>query len=70
MATAAQSLPASNRSFAWFLEWLRDELTPYPGRTLLVVRMVLAAALITIIGMTFQIPYTWQGADLRAPGFS
>jgi multidrug resistance protein MdtO len=62
MATAAQSLPASNRSLAWFLEWLRAELTPYPGRALLVVRMVLAATLIMIICMTFQIPYAFQGA--------
>ncbi len=62
MASVAQSLPASNRSLAWFWEWLRDELTPYPGRTLVVVRMVLAATLIMLIGMTFQIPYSWQGA--------
>jgi multidrug resistance protein MdtO len=62
MASAAQFSPISNRALTWFLEWLRDELTPYPGRTLLVVRMVLAATLIMLIGTTFQIPYTWQGA--------
>ena len=62
MASVAQSLPASNHALAWLWKWLRDELAPYPGRALLVVRMVTAATLIMIIGMTFQIPYAWQGA--------
>ena len=62
MASIAQSLPASNRSLAWLWEWLRDELAPYPGRALLVARMVIAATLVMIIGMTFRIPYAWQGA--------
>jgi len=61
MGAIAQSLPASYRPLPWLLEWLRDELTPYPGRLSLVARMVLAATLIMIIGMTFQIPYAWQG---------
>ncbi|HTR37564.1 MAG TPA: FUSC family protein [Bryobacteraceae bacterium] len=62
MASIAQSLPVSNSPLAWLWEWVRDELSPYPGRALLVGRMVLSATLIMIIGMTFQIPYTWQGA--------
>jgi multidrug resistance protein MdtO len=62
MASIAQPLPVSNSQLAWLWEWLRDELTPYPGRALLVARMVTAAALIMIIGMTFRIPYAWQGA--------
>ena len=62
MASLAQSLPASNRPISWLWEWLREELIPYPGRLALVARMVIAATLIMIIGMTFQIPYTWQGA--------
>ena len=62
MASIAQSLPVSNRPLAWLWEWLRDELNPYPGRTLLVVRMVVASTLVMIIGMTFRIPYAWQGA--------
>ncbi len=62
MAAIAQPLPASNHKFAWLWEWLRDELTPYAGRGALVARMVLAAMLIVIIGMTFQIAYAWQGA--------
>ena len=44
------------------LEWIRDELAPYPGRATLVARMVIAATLVTIICLTFRIPYAWQGA--------
>ena len=57
MAAIAQSFPASNRPLAWLWEWLKDELTPYPGRGLLVARMVTAATLVMIISMTFQLPY-------------
>lgn len=62
MAAIAQAPPVSSSPLAWFWGWLRDELTPYPGRTGLVARMVLAATLIMVIGMTFQIPYIWQAA--------
>jgi multidrug resistance protein MdtO len=62
MSAVAQTLPNSNSALAWFWDWLRDELTPYPGRLSLVARMVLAATLIMVIGMTFRISYTWQGA--------
>jgi multidrug resistance protein MdtO len=47
---------------AWLPDFLREELSPYPGRVALVYRMVVAATLITIVGMTFRIPYTFQGA--------
>ena len=57
MASIAQSLPAPAGRLAWFRRWLRDELTPYSGRTLLVARMVASAALVMIISMTFRLPY-------------
>ena len=57
MASIAQSFPASNRPLAWLWEWLRDELAPYPGRALLVARMVTAATLVMIVSMTFRLPY-------------
>jgi multidrug resistance protein MdtO len=47
---------------AWLPDFLREELSPYPGRVALVLRMVVAATLITIVGMTFRIPYTYQAA--------
>jgi multidrug resistance protein MdtO len=62
MASIAQSLPVSSGRFQWLWGWLRDELIPYPGRALLVARMVIAATLGMIICMTFQISYAWQGA--------
>ena len=62
MATIAQSLPQSSGPLNWVREFLKEELAPYPGRTALVARMTLAATLIMIVGMTFSIPYTWQGA--------
>ncbi len=62
MASIAQSLPASHRPLAWLWEWLRDELTPYPGRVLLVTRMVTAATLVMILSMTFRLPYGAYGA--------
>ena len=57
MAAISQSFPASNHPLAWLWEWLKDELNPYPGRALLVARMVTAATLVMIISMTFQLPY-------------
>src|SRR3954462_11935007 len=59
MASIAQALP--NRPGAWLWKWLKDELAPYPGRTLLVARMVTAVTILTVIYMTFRIPYAWQG---------
>src|ERR1700743_338460 len=62
MATLAQTVPESQRLSHWFWEFLKQELAPYPGRAGTVARMVIAATLITIVGMTFRIPYTWQAA--------
>src|ERR1700731_4351442 len=62
MATVAQTLPRRFSALTWLRAFLQEELAPYPGRTALVARMTLAATLIVIIGMTFRIPYTWQGA--------
>ncbi len=62
MAAIAQSLPRSSGRLAWFRDFLRDELAPYPGRAALVVRMVTAATLVMIIGMTFQMPFSVYAA--------
>jgi multidrug resistance protein MdtO len=61
MATVAQSLPQSSAPLTWFRQFLKEELAPYSGRAALVTRISLAATLIMIIGMTFRIPYSWQG---------
>ncbi|HMF75592.1 MAG TPA: hypothetical protein VK604_08015, partial [Bryobacteraceae bacterium] len=57
MATLAQSVPESPSPLAWFWEFLKEELTPYPGRAALAARMVIAATLVMIITMVFRIPY-------------
>jgi len=62
MATASHPILRWNSLLAWLPDFLREELSPYPGRVALVFRMVVAATLITIVGMTFRIPYTFQGA--------
>lgn len=56
MALLAQTAPPP-RSTAWFREFLRDELTPYPERAALVARMVIAATIVMLITMTFRMPY-------------
>ena len=62
MATAAQSLTQLSSPLSWMREFLKQELAPYPGRAAVVGRMTLAATLVMVIGMTFRIPYTFQGA--------
>ncbi len=56
MATA--TVPRTDtRSFAaWFWDFLRSEMAPYPGRGLLVARMVISATITMILIMTFRIP--------------
>jgi len=62
MATAAQNISAAPSPLTWFGQFLKQELAPYPGRAALVTRMIVAATLVMLIGMTFQIPYVFQGA--------
>jgi multidrug resistance protein MdtO len=62
MATVAQNVPEASHPSAWFREFLKEELAPYPGRAALVARMVIAATLVMIITMTFRIPFGAQGA--------
>jgi hypothetical protein len=61
MATVEQSLHEPTRAPAWLLEFLKRELAPYPGRTGIVVRMLVAATLVMIICETFRIPYAFEG---------
>ncbi len=57
MSAEAARGRTDTRSFtAWFVDFLRSELAPYPGRGLLVARMVISATLTMILVMTFRIP--------------
>ena len=62
MATAAQSVSTTPSILSWLEEFLKHELSPYPGRTALVARMVIAATLVMMICMVFRIPYAYRGA--------
>ena len=57
MASIAQSAPESHRSSAWFRDFLKEEMAPYPGRAALVARMVIASSVVMLITMTFRLPY-------------
>lgn len=68
MSSSDQSLPAlapSRRvdsAAVWFWQFLKPELSPYPGRAWTVGRMTIAATLVMIIVMTFRLPYGFLGA--------
>lgn len=63
MATAvATAFPSDKRGFsAWFWDFLRSELSPYPGRGLIVARMTIAATITMILIQTFRIPGGFLG---------
>ena len=67
MASQDQALPAVpaartlDSAVAWFWQFLKDELSPYPGRAWVVGRMTIAATLVMIIVMTFRIPFGFLG---------
>jgi multidrug resistance protein MdtO len=68
MAAAGKVLPAISKpsaldeagKFLW--NFLKTELTPYPGRAWVVARITIAATLVMILVMTFQIPNGFLGA--------
>jgi multidrug resistance protein MdtO len=67
MAAADQALPAArsrtlDEASAWFWQFLKAELSPYPGRLWTVGRMTIAATVIMLLVMTFQIPYGFLAA--------
>ena len=57
MATLAPTLPKSFTPLVWLKEFLKEELAPYPGRAASVARMTIAASIVMLLSMTFQIPY-------------
>ncbi len=68
MASRDATLPTFARSKAldeagaWFWQFLKNELAPYPNRAWVVGRITIAATLTMILVMTFRIPYGFQGA--------
>ena len=56
MASETIRIPHAERATTWFPDFLRKELTPYPGRGAIVARTVIAATLTMILIVTFRIP--------------
>lgn len=48
--------------FPWFRSFLKEELSPYPGRDMVVARMVIAATVTMILMDTFRITGAFEGA--------
>jgi multidrug resistance protein MdtO len=62
MENAIAALSESSGLLQWFREMLKEEIAPYPGRGVMVARMVVAATITMILVMTFRIPGGFQGA--------
>jgi multidrug resistance protein MdtO len=58
-----QPLPrAVDQGGEWFWDFLKKDLTPYPGRAWVVGRMTISATIVMVLVMTFRIPGGFQGA--------
>jgi multidrug resistance protein MdtO len=63
MAAQGEALPNSiDETGTWVWNFLKDELTPYPGRAWVVARVTIAATIVMVLVMTFQIPNGFLGA--------
>jgi hypothetical protein len=48
--------------WAWLLDHIREELSPYPGRAGAVARMTAGSTIMMLLAMTFRLPYAQYGA--------
>ncbi len=68
VASAGKALPSVTHlnsvddAGKWFWGFLKTELAPYPGRAWVVGRVTIAATLVMLVVMTFQIPNGFLGA--------
>ena len=68
MASRGEVLPAAAASSTidqdakWFWDFLKKELTPYPGRAWVVGRMTITVTIFMVLVMTFRIPGGFEGA--------
>lgn len=56
MSALSESASELDRRVAAFLDFVKEELAPYPGRGAVVARMVVSSVLVMILVMTFRIP--------------
>jgi multidrug resistance protein MdtO len=64
MATLAQTIQNAPSSWSWFRDFLKEELSPYPGRFGIIARMTLSATLIMIICEALRVPDAFQASIL------
>jgi multidrug resistance protein MdtO len=63
MAAQTVALPNTmDQGSRWIWNFLKQELTPYPGRTWVVGRVTIAATIVMLLVMTFRIPNGYLGA--------
>ncbi len=63
MAAQGAALPTSiDEGGRWFWNFIKQELTPYPGRTWIVGRITISATIFMVLVMTFRIPSGFLGA--------
>src|SRR5277367_5879313 len=55
---SAALAPVAAEPAAGWVQWLRRELAPVPGRREMTIRIVVGVVLVTIISMTLQVPET------------
>jgi multidrug resistance protein MdtO len=62
MSAQGKALPPPiDQGNKWFWNFLKAELSPYPGRAWVVARMTVSATIVMILIMTFRIPNGFQG---------
>lgn len=59
---AASSASTVDDAGKWLSEFLKKELTPYPGRGLVVARVTISATIVMWLVMTFKLPGGFLGA--------
>lgn len=62
MATATLTAPANEGFTSWAWRFLKNELTPYPGRGVMVARIVISVTITMLLIMTFRVPGGAAGA--------
>jgi multidrug resistance protein MdtO len=61
-AQSVTSPSAIDQGGKWFWNFLKQELSPYPGRAWVVARITVSATIVMLLVMTFRIPGGFQGA--------
>jgi multidrug resistance protein MdtO len=59
---AATQTSAADQAGKWFWDFLKHELTPYPGRAWIVGRITISASIVMLLVMTFRLPGGFLGA--------